>query len=61
MTLGDRFLVRTDAEGRATYGVVIDILPGRVDLLADDGEIVPVPYRYEDLTKRGAMPARVLP
>jgi hypothetical protein len=50
MRLGDRFLVRSDAEGRETYGVVIAIRPGEIDLLCPGDEIVPVPYRHEDLT-----------
>ena len=61
MRLGDRLLVRTDPEGRETYGLVIDILPHRVDLLSDDGDVVGVPYKHEDLTKRGPFPDRVLP
>jgi hypothetical protein len=59
MTLGDRFLVRSSTEGRDIYGVVIEIHPGRVELLCDDGTIEPVPYRCEDLTRRAGPPARV--
>jgi len=60
MTLGDRLIVPIDREGRETGGVVIDIQPGRVDILTDDGEVWTVPYRHEDFT-RLRYPSRVLP